>query len=136
MRNGIVIKTGLVYGTTDYVDTTGTNGQWYFYQVAYVNECSKTANTIGGSVTDGIDVSCAEVGNTLKINKSGTDAVISWDAVTCDNFASYRVFGSPVYNALFPFYWTVLGNPASANFSDPLSSNNVAYKIMVLAFCD
>jgi hypothetical protein len=57
LRNGQVIASGLVYGTTSYTDTTGTNGQSYAYSVRYKNGCGSTATTAGVSAADQVSVS-------------------------------------------------------------------------------
>ena len=43
------------YGTTSYIDTTGTNGSLYHYIVRYYNKCGFYANTIGADAEDSIN---------------------------------------------------------------------------------
>jgi hypothetical protein len=52
LRDGTPIATGLAYGTTSYVDTTGVNGQSYTYSVRYKNGCGSTATTTGAQASD------------------------------------------------------------------------------------
>jgi hypothetical protein len=52
LRNGTAIASGLAYGSTNYTDTTGVNGQSYAYSVRYANGCGQSAVTAGISAAD------------------------------------------------------------------------------------
>jgi hypothetical protein len=118
------------------LDTTGTNNQMYLYQIRYMNGCGITADTAGVQAADTIDmIPCPNVGNTLHIVKSGINAVLSWNAVTCADFANYRVYGSTSYNNPFPSGWLIVGNPVPASLSDPLASAYIAYKTLSVDSC-
>jgi len=49
LRDGSPIATGLAYGTTQFTDTTGTNGTTYTYTVRYNNGCALSATTSPGA---------------------------------------------------------------------------------------
>ena len=137
LRNGTAITAELVYGTTSYIDTTGTNGTGYTYSVRYVNGCSSSAITTGASAADVVDTTpCPNVGNTLRMSKSGTNAVISWTAVTCADLANYKVYGATNYSDPFPTGWSTLGLPTGTTFTDPLISSYRAYKTVSVDACN
>ncbi len=54
LRNGSALAagSGITYGTTEFVDTTGTNGTVYTYSVRYNNGCSLSSSTSGTSSSD------------------------------------------------------------------------------------
>jgi len=52
LRAGAAIATGIAYGTTQYIDTTGANGTTYSYAVRYYNGCGQNAATTGASAAD------------------------------------------------------------------------------------
>jgi len=137
LRDGSAIASGLAYGTTSFVDTTGINGQTYTYTVRYNNGCSLSLSTApGAQAADNYDIMpCPNIGNTLFVVKSGVNAVISWTAVACADLANYRVYGSISYNAPFPSGWTILGNPGSPTWNNPLSSSYIAYKTISINSC-
>lgn len=137
LRNSIAIASSISYGTTCYTDMTGTNNVSYNYSVQYVNGCNLLSETSGAAAGDFFDnVPCPSVGNTLIVSKSGTDAALNWTAISCLDFANYRVFGSSSYDAPFPSAWTILGNPIVNNFSDVLNSAYIAYKILSVDQCN
>jgi hypothetical protein len=75
---------GLNYGTTQYTDTTGIEGQTYTYQVRYNNGCGLNVVTAGAVVTD--------VDNTPSANISGSSQMCPGDTITLDagtGYASY-----------------------------------------------
>jgi len=137
LRDGSPIASNIAYGTTTYTDTTGTNGVTYTYTVRYTNGCSlSTTTSPGAQAADNVDTTpCPAVGNNLLVAKSGTNAVISWTAVSCSDLANYRVYGSTTYNAPFPSGWTVLGNPTTTSLNDPLTSSYIAYKAITVDAC-
>lgn len=133
LRNGAVLASGIAYGTLTYTDTTGVNGTSYTYSVRYHNGCAMSADTAGVSAADVVDTTpCPPVGNTLKVAKSGSNAALSWTAVTCGDLAGYRVYGATSYGAAFPAGWTLLGTPTGAAATDPLASAYIAYEIVSL----
>ena len=118
LRNSMPIASGLVYGTTTYIDSTGLNGTSYTYSVQYVNGCASSTATTGVNAADNIDtVPCPNVGNTLLVNKSGTDAALSWAGTTCPDFATYRIYGATNYSDPFPAGWLSLGLPTGPAFT-------------------
>ncbi|OGF60074.1 MAG: hypothetical protein A2Y62_19655 [Candidatus Fischerbacteria bacterium RBG_13_37_8] len=138
LRNGTAISGNLAYGTTNYTDTTGTNGTSYTYTVRYVNGCALNATTTGASAADNIDVTpCPAVGNTLLVAKSGVGPLVdlTWTAVTCADISNYRVYGSATYDATFPTNWTLLSSPIGTTYQDALSSSYVAYKLVTQDIC-
>ena len=52
LRNGSPIQTGIAYGTTSSVDTTGVNGTSYTYTVRYNNGCGSSAISGGAAASD------------------------------------------------------------------------------------
>ncbi|MBN2383044.1 FG-GAP repeat protein [bacterium] len=52
LRDGTSIASGLTYGTTSHIDTTGENGTTYTYSVRYINGCSLFTDTTGVSASD------------------------------------------------------------------------------------
>ena len=71
----------------------------------------------------------------MLVAKLCADAMISWVAVSCSDLLNYRVYGSAAYNATFPSDWTILSNSTSTSFSEPLSSSDVAYKVLSIDAC-
>jgi len=135
LRAGVSIAT-LSYPTTTFIDTTGSNGVTYLYQVRYTNGCGLSTTTPGANAADNVDtVPCGNVGNTLLVSKSGTNALIAWTAVPCADLANYRVYGASTFSAPFPSSWTVLGNPTGTSLTDPITSNYIAYKTLAVDAC-
>ena len=52
LRDGSAIAVDLPYGMTSYIDTSGINGQTYYYKVRYVNGCDAGAYTAGVQEAD------------------------------------------------------------------------------------
>lgn len=136
-RNGIMIASYLSYGTTSYIDATGVNGTSYQYNVSYQNGCGAFGTTDPGAyAADTVDTTpCPSIGNTLKLTKSGTNAVMNWSAVACADLMSYIVFASTTYNAPFPSSWTILGNPVPTTWNVPLGSSYIAFKTLSVDSC-
>ena len=136
LRGATTIATNLAYGITTFIDTGGTNGTAYTYTVRYNNGCALNATTTGASATDVVDTTpCASMGNILMVAKSGTNANITWTAVTCSDLANYRIYASATYSAIFPTAWTVIGNPVVLTQTDPLTSSYVGYKGVTIDAC-
>ncbi len=71
LRDGIPIATGLTYGTTSFIDTTGTNDIMYNYRVRYNNGCNlSTTTSPGANARD-------QVGSTPTVNNNNTAADVS-----------------------------------------------------------
>ena len=136
LRDGTSIATGIAYGTTTYIDITGSNNVAYIYAVRYYNSCAQTYTTPGAAAADSIDTTpCPDICNTLLIIKSGINAIISWSAISCADFENYRVYGSYYYSNPFPMVWDILGDPTTTSLNDPLSSDYVAYKAFSVDAC-
>lgn len=136
VRDGISISSSLAYGTTLYIDTAGINDVAYTYAVRYNNGCGFAAITPGTQAADYVDtIACPNIGNTLLVAKSGTNAVITWVASSCSDLANYRIFGAAYYSDPFPSVWNVLGNPTTTSLNDPLNSDYVAYKALSVDAC-
>jgi hypothetical protein len=69
------------------------------------------------------------------VSKSGSDAVMNWNTVTCSDLASYQVYAATSYNAPFPSGWTLLGNTITPTFSNQLTSPYIAYTIISVDLC-
>ena len=52
LRNGNSLISGLSYGSTTFIDISGTHGQTYLYQVRYVNGCGSALATAGIQAVD------------------------------------------------------------------------------------
>ena len=135
------VASGLTASTTSFTDTTATASTTYYYQVVATNNCtsplsSTGTNSCSSSVSDVNDTTpCPNVGNTGLISKSGINASIAWTAVACADITGYRVYGSTAYDASFPSAWTLLGTVAATNFTDPLTSSYIAYKMVSVDVC-
>jgi hypothetical protein len=136
-----VVASGLAASTLAFSDLTTASGGTYSYSVVATNDCASPASAAGANacsapVTDAADVTpCGAVGATVAVARDETDATLAWDAVACTDIAGYAVYGATSYAAAFPSGWTLLGSPAAATSSDPLSSPNVAYRIVSLDAC-
>ena len=138
LRDGSIIASDLPYGTTTYIDTTGTNGTTYTYAVRYNNGCGLLTATTGMPAADVADTTpCPNVGNTLKLSKSGTSAVLIWaDSSSCPDFNNYKVYASTTYSAPYPSGWSVLGQTGANTITDLLTSSYIAYKAVNVDFCN
>ena len=70
LRDGIQLVSNIPYGTTTYLDTTGTNGIYYTYSVLYVNGCGSSSATSPGTIA--VDHVCTLTVHKPGINDSGT----------------------------------------------------------------
>ncbi len=136
-----VVASGLPASTLGFADATTAAGGTYSYRVVATNDCALPASASGTNacsapITDAADVApCGNVGATLLMARDATDATLAWGAVGCADLAGYAVYGAASYAAAFPSGWTLLGSPAGATSTDPLSSEIVAYKIVSLDAC-
>jgi hypothetical protein len=136
-----VLASGLPASTVAYADTTSIPGGTYSFRVVATNDCatpsaSQGTNGCSPPATDVIDTdACGDVGPTLLVTTDLTDAILAWDAVTCGDLAAYGVYGAASYAAAFPAEWTLLGSPAPSTWSDALSSELVAYRVVSLDEC-
>lgn len=136
LREGEIIAGNISYGTSDWIDITGTNGIAYEYAVRYNNGCQLSANTPGVSAADNFDSTpCPDVANTLLVAKFSNNAIITWASSACLDLAYYRIFGSAYYGDPFPSVWDILGNPTTTVFNDPLNSYYIAYKVLSIDAC-
>ena len=128
ISNGILLGFTLPYGTTTYIDTSGTNSISYTYRIRYNNACFFAAATSpGAAAADNTDlIPCPDVGNTLLISKFDSNVILNWASVNCPDFSFYRVFGSNSYSASFPSDWTILANPLVTTYTEPLISDSIA----------
>ncbi len=118
------------------LDTTAAPDVSYCYGVYYVNGCGNGRYGYADYGADTRDTApCGEVGSTLDIVKSGMDASLTWEEVTCGDLAGYQVYGTTSYGASFPSEWTLLGSLASTGASDPLASSFVAYRVVTVDLC-
>lgn len=135
------VATGLSASTTSYTDTTATAGTTYYYQVVAINNCSPPMSSTGttscsSGIVDNVDnTPCPAVGDNLNVAKSGTNANLTWSAVSCSDLANYRVYGSTTYDAPFPSGWTAIGNPTTTSYNDALTSSYIAYKVATVDAC-
>jgi uncharacterized protein YcnI len=114
LRSGTPIATGLPYGTTSFIDTTGTNGTSYTYRVRYVNGCNLTATTSPGAVArDDVGLPPIVNNNNTAADVSGcadSGVIITWAADPTNwrdnnyntNLRTYDVLrdGSPIATGL------------------------------------
>lgn len=81
LRNGAAIATGIAYGTTSYVDNTGTNGTTYTYSVRYNNGCGSSSTTTGAQAADNTSAppvtQTATQSGTLTARNNTVSAVLS-----------------------------------------------------------
>jgi hypothetical protein len=97
---------------------------------------STGTNSCSAAVSDQADTTpCPAVGNTLMVSKSGSNANVSWTAISCADLANYEGYGSTSYSAQFPSSWTLLYNQTSTSFVDPLNSQYIAYKVLTVDAC-
>lgn len=135
-RDGSVLEADIPYGTTGYTDTTVTPRTTYQYMISYLNGCSERAETSGTDAVDDMDTTpCPEVDDSLMLVKSGTVALFDWTAVSCSDLAHYTVLGATSFSASFPGAWTDLGDPLDPDFSLPLSSEYIAFKVITVDDC-
>lgn len=82
LRDATPIQTGIAYGTTSFVDTTGDNGTGYIYQVRYNNGCGLTRTTGGESGKDRPVTPAAAANNTAADLDAcaSTGVQVSWAA--------------------------------------------------------
>jgi photosystem II stability/assembly factor-like uncharacterized protein len=136
-----VVASGLPTYAVSYSDTTTVPGGTYSYRVVATNDCASPLSSVGTNtcsapIVDAADmVPCGSVGNTLLASHDATDATLSWGFVACADLAGYAIYGAASYDAAFPSGWTLLGSPAEAMSSDPLTSPNVAYRVVSLDAC-
>jgi len=52
LRDAVPVQANIAYGTTSWIDTTGTAGTAYLYQVRYLNGCGSSAETTGVTIAD------------------------------------------------------------------------------------
>jgi len=133
LRDTTVVAT-VAYRTTTATDSGGTPNTTYTYTVRYTNGCGHTATTAGVSAKDATDkTACADPA--LRVAKSGSDAALSWGAISCTDLSSYRVYGSATYGAAFPSGWTLLGSPTGTTATDLLGSAYLAYVVASVDAC-
>jgi hypothetical protein len=135
------VATSLPANQTSYTDTSASPGTTYYYQVVAINNCatpmsSTGTNSCSAAVSDQADTTpCPAVGNTLMVSKSGSNANVSWTAISCADLANYEGYGSTSYSAQFPSSWTLLYSQTSTSFVDPLNSQYIAYKVLTVDAC-
>ena len=136
------VASGLSATITSFTDTSASPGTTYYYQISATNNCatpmsSTGTNSCSNAIADnGNSNPCPSIGNTLMVDKSGNNAQISWNAVSCVNLDHYEVYGSASYSMPFPGDWNLIGSPTITSFSDSLSSNYIAYKTIAVDACD
>lgn len=136
IRDGTPLGSPIAYGETTYTDTNGVNGMSYEYAVFYQNGCGFSEPSVGIAAADMVNVTpCPNVGDTLMVEKSGSDAILDWIGVTCADFSHYTVYGAGSYDAPFPVGWTVLANPTGTTLSDTIASPNIAYEVVAVDQC-
>jgi hypothetical protein len=117
LRNGTSIAGTLSYGTTQYTDTTGTNGTSYTYTVRYNNGCGLNATTTGVSATDNIGPGAPTISSVTDADACATSGVIiTWGAASGATGYDLRVDGSTVVNNVTSPYTYTPGDNSSHNY--------------------
>lgn len=82
VRDGTAVQTGIAYGTTSFIDTTGDNGTAYFYQLRYSNGCGLDSTTTGDNGNDRPIAPAAPVNNTATDADAcaTTGVLVTWSA--------------------------------------------------------
>jgi photosystem II stability/assembly factor-like uncharacterized protein len=78
---------------------------------------------------------CPPVADTVTASKGSSNATYSWDAVSCAALDRYVVYGAPDFSAAFPSGWTVVGSGPGISHVEPLSSPNVAFRVVTENAC-
>ena len=63
LRNNLPLASGLAYGTTNFLDTSGTTCSYYLYSVRYNNGCGLSTATEGAWANDGGHSPCGLINN-------------------------------------------------------------------------
>ena len=81
LRDGSPIQSGIAFGTTSFIDTTGDNGTAYLYQVRYANGCGFDATTTGDNGNDRPIAPAAPTNNTATDIDACTASgvLVSWN---------------------------------------------------------
>jgi len=86
LRDAAPLQTGIAYGTTSWIDVTGSNGTSYDYSVRYNNGCGESAVTQGAAATDTASTAPSGLTNNTAADQDDCAAgvLVTWTADPAD----------------------------------------------------